>query len=175
MLSSACERTTLLAIEPCLNSLARRTCRSDALCPSLPRLRDGLVVGGLGRHQPQPGGARRRRSARGFDVSAFASTACLLLFQVAVRSEWQAAAQFNLTAWWVWTGGLLGAFNVLAPVLLVDRLGTALLFCGHHHRAADLLVARRSPRGARPPTPPGHPARLLGTVFLFAGVYLVRR
>ena len=61
-------------------------------------------------------------------LSAFVSAGCLLLFQFAVRSKWPAAAQFNGTPWWVWTGGLLGAFNVLAPVLLVGRLGTALLF-----------------------------------------------
>ena len=41
---------------------------SDALCPSLPRLHDGLVVGGSGRRQPELGGTRRRRSALGFDV-----------------------------------------------------------------------------------------------------------
>jgi len=56
-------------------------------------------------------------------VSAFVSAASLLLFQVVVRSKWPAAAQFYGTPRWVWTGGLLGAFNVLAPVLLVGRLG----------------------------------------------------
>src|SRR5271166_3910396 len=37
-------------------------------------------------------------------------------------------------------------------------LGDRAPLCGHHHRAADLLVARRSPRGAWPPTPPCHPS-----------------
>jgi transporter family-2 protein len=61
-------------------------------------------------------------------TSAFVSATCLLLYQVVVRSKWPAAAQFSGMPWWVWTGGLLGAFNVLAPVLLVGRLGAALLF-----------------------------------------------
>ena len=52
-------------------------------------------------------------------VSAIVSAASLLVFQVVVRSKWPTAAQFYGTPWWVWTGGLLGAFNVLAPVLLV--------------------------------------------------------
>jgi bacterial/archaeal transporter family-2 protein len=63
-------------------------------------------------------------------LSALVSAGSLLLFQVAIRSRWPTVAQFNGAPWWVWTGGLLGAFNVLAPVLLVGRLGTALLFAG---------------------------------------------
>jgi transporter family-2 protein len=108
-------------------------------------------------------------------LSAFVSAACLLLFQVAVRSKWPSAAQFNGTPWWVWTGGLLGAFNVLAPVLLVGRLGTALLFAAiiTGQLICSLLVDHLGALGLS--RHPVTPARLVGAVLLFAGVYLVRR
>ena len=108
-------------------------------------------------------------------LSALVSAASLLLFQVAVRSKWPAAAQFNGTPWWVWTGGLLGAFNVLAPVLLVGRLGTALLFAAiiTGQLICSLLVDHLGALGL--PRHPITPARLFGTALLFAGVYLVRR
>ena len=108
-------------------------------------------------------------------LSAFVSAACLLLFQVAVRSKWPAAAQFNGTPWWVWTGGSLGAFNVLVPVLLVGRLGTALLFAAiiTGQLICSLLVDHLGALGL--PRHPVTPARLCGTALLFVGVYLVRR
>jgi len=80
-----------------------------------------------------------------------------------------------VTPWWVWTGGLLGAFNVLAPVLLVGRLGTALLFAAiiTGQLICSLLVDHLGALGL--PRHPVTPARLCGTALLFAGVYLVRR
>lgn len=108
-------------------------------------------------------------------LSAFVSAACLFLYQVAVRSKWPAAAQLSGTPWWVWTGGLLGAFNVLAPVLLVGRLGTTLLFAAiiTGQLICALLVDHFGVLGV-----PRHPttlARLFGTALLVVGVYLIRR
>lgn len=108
-------------------------------------------------------------------VSAFVSAACLFLYQVAVRSKWPAATQFSGVPWWIWTGGLLGAFNVLAPVLLVGRLGTTLLFAAiiTGQLICSLLVDHFGALGL--PRHPATPARLFGAALLFAGVYLVRR
>jgi bacterial/archaeal transporter family-2 protein len=108
-------------------------------------------------------------------LSALVSAACLFLYQVAVRSKWPVAAQFSGAPWWVWTGGLLGAFNVLAPVLLVGRLGTTLLFAVviTGQLICSLLVDHLGALGL--PRHPATPARLFGTALLFAGVYLVRR
>jgi transporter family-2 protein len=108
-------------------------------------------------------------------LSAFVSAASLLLFQVAVHSKWPSAAQFNGTRWWVWTGGLLGAFNVLAPVLLVGRLGTTLLFAAiiTGQLICSLVIDHLGALGL--PQHPVTPARLFGTALLFVGVYLVRR
>ena len=108
-------------------------------------------------------------------TSAFVSAACLLLYQGVVGSKWPAAAQLSGAPWWVWTGGLLGAFNVLAPVLLAGRLGTALLFTViiTGQLICALLVDHLGLLGL--PRHPAPPARLFGTALLFAGVYLVRR
>jgi bacterial/archaeal transporter family-2 protein len=108
-------------------------------------------------------------------VSAFVSAASLLLFQIVVRSKWPTAAQFYGTPWWVWTGGLLGAFNVLAPVLLVGRLGTTLLFAAiiTGQLICSLVIDHLGALGL--PHHPVTPARLFGTALLFVGVYLVRR
>ena len=78
--------------------------------------------------------------------------------QVAVRSKWPSAAQFNGTPWWVWTGGLLGAFNVLAPVLLVGRLGTTLLFAAiiTGQLICSLVIDQLGCAGS--PAPPSHPS-----------------
>src|SRR5271166_238013 len=91
-------------------------------------------------------------------LSAFVSAACLLLFQVAVRSKWPGRGTIQ---WDTLVGldrrvaGRIQRASTRAPG---RPLGDRAPLCGHHHRAADLLVARRSPRGARPPTPPCHPS-----------------
>jgi bacterial/archaeal transporter family-2 protein len=108
-------------------------------------------------------------------LSAFVSAACLFFYQVAVRSKWPAEVQFSGAPWWIWTGGLLGAFNVLTPVLLVSRLGATLLFAAiiTGQLICSLLVDHLGALGL-----PRHPAsmtRLFGTALLFAGVYLIRR
>jgi bacterial/archaeal transporter family-2 protein len=108
-------------------------------------------------------------------TSAFVTISCLFLYQVAVRSKWPAAAQFSMAPWWVWTGGLLGTVVMLTPVLLVGRLGAALLFAAiiTGQLVCSLLVDHLGALGL-----PRHPitlTRLCGTVLLFIGVYLVRR
>jgi bacterial/archaeal transporter family-2 protein len=108
-------------------------------------------------------------------TTALVTISCLFLYQVAVRSKWPAAAQFSSVPWWVWTGGLLGTGVMLTPVLLVGRLGAALLFAAiiTGQLVCSLLVDHLGAFGL-----PRHPitlTRLCGTVLLFIGVYLVRR
>jgi bacterial/archaeal transporter family-2 protein len=64
---------------------------------------------------------------------------------------------------------------VLAPVLLVGRLGTTLLFAAiiTGQLICSLLVDHFGALGL--PRHPATPTRLFGTALLFAGVYLVRR
>jgi bacterial/archaeal transporter family-2 protein len=76
--------------------------------------------------------------------------------------------------WWVWTGGLLGAFYVFASVILTPRLGAAttvaLILTGQV--LASIAIDHFGLfRVAQEVTP----LRLLGATLIIAGVFFVRR
>lgn len=54
---------------------------------------------------------------------SFAVGTLALLFAVLVSGKWSVRGLSD-TAWWEWTGGLLGAFFVSATILAVPRIGT---------------------------------------------------
>ena len=76
--------------------------------------------------------------------------------------------------WWMWTGGVIGAFVVLAALTAAPRLGSATtvaLFIGGQ-LAASLVIDQLGVLGV-----PEHPLdakRALGVVCLVAGVFLIR-
>jgi len=77
--------------------------------------------------------------------------------------------------WWVWTGGLLGAFYVFASVILTPRLGAAttvaLILTGQvlASIAIDHFgLFRVAAQGATP-------LRLLGAILTVAGVFFVQK
>jgi len=76
--------------------------------------------------------------------------------------------------WWVWVGGLLGAFYVLGSVVTAPRLGAAtlvaLILAGQ--AAASLTVDHYGLVGFQ--ENPVTPGRLLGIALVAAGVVLVR-
>ncbi|MDQ0232484.1 DMT family transporter [Metabacillus malikii] len=41
------------------------------------------------------------------------------------NQSWNMSKQIFSAPWWVWTGGLLGAFYVFATIFLIPRLGAA--------------------------------------------------
>ena len=76
--------------------------------------------------------------------------------------------------WWYWTGGSLGAFFVTATVVLAPRIGggamVALTLAGQV--AASMLLDHFGLLGF--PHIPFDAKRLVGSVLLLAGVYLIR-
>jgi transporter family-2 protein len=98
----------------------------------------------------------------------------LLAWTAAMRLAWPGSA-FARAPWWSWTGGLLGAFYVVAVAFLAPRLGvaTTLAMAVAGQTLAALAVDRLGLVGAaaRPVTA----GRLLGGLLLVAGVVLVRR
>lgn len=54
---------------------------------------------------------------------SFAVGTLALLFLVLVSGKWTVRGLSD-TAWWEWTGGILGAFFVSATILAVPRIGT---------------------------------------------------
>jgi transporter family-2 protein len=111
-----------------------------------------------------------RASLVSFVVGALALLAAVLLFFRGVPS----VEKPGEAPWWVWVGGLLGAFYVLGSVVTAPRLGAAtlvaLILAGQ--AAASLTVDHFGLVGFQ--ENPITPGRLLGIGLVAAGVVLVR-
>jgi transporter family-2 protein len=84
-------------------------------------------------------------------------------------------AEFANFPWWVWTGGLLGAFFVVSAILLVPRFGAATYLALNltGQMAAALVLDHFGWLGF-----PEHrisPPRIIGAILLITGVILIRR
>jgi transporter family-2 protein len=115
-------------------------------------------------------GGALRASLVSFAVGAAALFGTALL----VARGWPSSADLGAAPWWVWIGGLLGAFYVLGSIVAAPRLGAvtlvALILAGQ--ALASLLVDHYGWVGF-----PEHPIsalRVLGVALLAAGVALVR-
>ena len=60
-------------------------------------------------------------------ISFTVGTVALLAYSLFIRSQWPALKAFAGAPWWVWIGGLLGAFFVAAAAALAPALGAATL------------------------------------------------
>jgi bacterial/archaeal transporter family-2 protein len=117
------------------------------------------------------------RSALGSPVTAalmsfVVGTAALAVLLLFVR-PWPGRTQLVAAPWWAWLGGLLGAFYVVATIIVGPRLGAAallaLIVLGQ--LVTSLLVDHFGWLGF-----PHHavtPLRLLGAALLFGGVLLM--
>lgn len=126
-----------------------------------------LINGRLGQHLGGPLWAA--------SVSFFVGTCSLLLFQALQRAPAPASTQLSGTPFWLFFGGMLGAFYVGSATTSVPRLGATVLvslLIGGQLVASLLLdhfgVLMRDP----------HPVtflRLVGVALLFAGAMLILR
>ncbi len=84
------------------------------------------------------------------------------------------ASAFRSSPWWYWIGGTMGAFFVTATVILAPRIGggamIALTLAGQV--AASMALDHFGLLGF--PHIPFDLKRLIGSVLLLAGVYLIR-
>jgi len=108
-------------------------------------------------------------------VSFVAGTIALLAYSLILRLPLPPAHSLSQSPWWVWTGGLLGAFFVTASIIVAPRLGAAisitLIIAGQLLVALaldhfGLLGFQERPLNAW---------RVLGAVLLVIGVALIRR
>ncbi len=108
-------------------------------------------------------------------VSLTISVLALLCVQVLGRLPWPGISRLSGVSWWMWTGGLLGAYGVFMPVILAPRLGVAVLFgwVVAGQILTSLLVDRFGWLGL--PQHPLTPSRLAGAALLLAGVCLLGR
>jgi hypothetical protein len=81
-------------------------------------------------------GSAARRAAF---VSFLVGTIALLIISAFVRKPLPSLARLGDVPWWVWIGGLLGAFYVAGSIVTAPKLGAVTL-------APRSSSARRSPR-----------------------------
>lgn len=107
-------------------------------------------------------------------VSFAVGTVALLGWFFAMGSGWPASA-FSRGPWWMWTGGVLGAFFVAATIILAAELGAASMLAWilasqlmagmlmDHYGLVGFAVREISP------------LRVLGAALLVAGAVLVQK
>ncbi|MFN2470183.1 MAG: DMT family transporter [Gaiellaceae bacterium] len=107
-------------------------------------------------------------------VSFAVGTGVLLLAVVVFARGWPGSERLGAAPWWVWAGGLLGAFYVLGSVVTAPRLGAATLVAVilAGQAVASLLVDHFGWVGFD--ENPVTPGRLAGMGLVAAGVALVR-
>jgi bacterial/archaeal transporter family-2 protein len=107
-------------------------------------------------------------------VSFAVGTLALLAVMLAAYRDWPPGAKIGGAPWWVWVGGLLGAFYVLGSVVTAPKLGAAtlvaMILAGQ--AIASLLVDHFGWVGFE--ENPLTPGRLAGMALVAAGVALVR-
>jgi len=107
-------------------------------------------------------------------ISFLAGTIGLLFYAVITRVPLPPLATAASQPWWLWSGGLLGAFFVAVTVILVPKLGAttmlAVVLAGQ--LLASLFYDHFGLVGF-----PVHPiscGRILGVLLLCAGIFLIR-
>jgi transporter family-2 protein len=113
-------------------------------------------------------------SVRAALVSFVVGALALALVTLAVARDWPAADRVSGAPWWVWVGGILGAFYVLGSIVAAPRLGAVTLFVMilAGQALASLAVDHFGWVGFE--QHPVNPLRLGGVALLAAGVALVR-
>ncbi len=108
-------------------------------------------------------------------VSFGVGTVGLAVFFAASQTELPGREQLSAAPWWVWLGGLLGAFYVAVSVWSAPRIGAALMFAlvVGGQMLMSTILDHHGALGM-----PEHPvtlARCLGILLIVAGVVLVQR
>jgi transporter family-2 protein len=107
-------------------------------------------------------------------ISFAVGTLVLAVAMAATDRDWPSAEKIGSGPWWVWVGGLLGAFYVLGSVVSAPKLGAATLVAVilAGQAVASLLVDHFGWVGFA--ENPVTPTRLLGIGLVAVGVGLVR-
>jgi len=107
-------------------------------------------------------------------ISFAVGTIGLFVYALCLRIPWPAFDTMSRHPWWVWTGGLLGAFLVASTVVLAPRLGAAsmvaLIVAGQ--MTASVVLDHFGWLGYQ--LHPLSGVRILGVCLLVGGVVLIR-
>jgi bacterial/archaeal transporter family-2 protein len=109
-------------------------------------------------------------------VSFLVGTIALLLLSIALIASkpLPSGSKLGGAPWWVWVGGLLGAFYVVGVIASAPRLGAVALIAAviAGQTACSVLADQFGWVGFREHS--ATPGRLAGLALVFAGVALVR-
>ena len=108
-------------------------------------------------------------------VSFFVGTIALVVAALVVRESLPQTGVVSNAPWWVWTGGLLGAFYVLASILLTPRLGAATTIGFYLAGQVAASIAIDHFGLIRVPVHEVSIPRIIGAALIVAGVALVQR
>jgi transporter family-2 protein len=107
-------------------------------------------------------------------ISYLGGTLSMLAMVIALREPMLTGAAISRTSWMSWTGGIFGAIYIAISILLLPRLGAAMVVA---------LIVLGQMLGALAfdhfallgvPENPVNPMRLAGAALLVAGVILIR-
>ena len=108
-------------------------------------------------------------------ISFAVGTLALLIAMLVLRIPWPGIGKVAHLPWWLWTGGLMGAFLVAASVEAAPILGAATMigFMVAGQMVASLLLDHWGLVGY-----PIHPIsipRILGVILLVSGVIILKK
>lgn len=107
-------------------------------------------------------------------ISFAVGTLTLIIYSLLTRIPLPALASVGSHPWWVWFGGMLGAFFVTATIILVPKLGAtvmvALILGGQMF--ASLLLDHFGLLGY--PLHPINLGRIAGVLLVCGGVWLIK-
>jgi transporter family-2 protein len=107
-------------------------------------------------------------------VSFLVGTIALLIISAFVRKPMPSLARLGDVPWWVWIGGLLGAFYVAGSIVTAPKLGAVTLAAAiiFGQTVASVLVDQYGWVGFKEHH--ATPGRLIGVALVAVGVVLVR-
>ena len=107
-------------------------------------------------------------------ISFAVGTIGLFVYGLCLRIPWPAVNTMSSHPWWIWIGGLLGAFFVVSTIVLAPRLGAAsmiaLIVAGQ--MTTSVVLDHFGWLGYQ--VHPISGLRILGVFLLLGGVILVR-
>jgi bacterial/archaeal transporter family-2 protein len=108
-------------------------------------------------------------------ISFFVGTVSLVVYSSIIRVSWPSFSSLGRHPWWIWMGGIFGAFFVVVTVILAIRLGAAsmvsLVVAGQLF--GSVLLDHFGWVGYE--VHPINMWRILGVVFLALGVVLIKQ
>ena len=107
-------------------------------------------------------------------AAAISFTVGLVALLLVLTTQTRGPQTLTQAPWWVWVGGMLGAFYIVVSILLIPRIGAAALVSSAvmGQMVFALVADHYGFLGVQVRT--ASPVRVLGGMLLIAGVILIR-